>query len=184
VPRIYRILSRKDAINSDLTKVCSDKAYIATVLANDELVMQTKKHHIYDEQLILINDCSLNTISVKLPWLDQDNKPIGIIGCSVKVQLDSLDSLAKNLTKITELFLSPTGITNSLLPPNSTINGIYYSPREIEVMEWVIHGKTMRDIGEILGISRRTAESYFINIKNKAGVDTKSDLIDFLLAHQ
>jgi DNA-binding CsgD family transcriptional regulator len=52
----------------------------------------------------------------------------------------------------------------------------------MDVIKYVMRGKTMREIGVILGLSRRTIESYFEKIKMKANVKTRSELFDKLAA--
>jgi len=46
--------------------------------------------------------------------------------------------------------------------------------REAEVLYWVIHGKTNRDIGDILGISHRTINKHLENLFEKLGVETRT----------
>ncbi len=48
------------------------------------------------------------------------------------------------------------------------------TPREAEVMYWVIHGKTNRDIGEILGGSPRTVNKHLEHIFSKLNVETRT----------
>lgn len=51
------------------------------------------------------------------------------------------------------------------------------TPREIQCVELFKEGKTAQMTAAILGLSQRTVESYFDNIKNKLGCKTKSDLL-------
>ena len=46
--------------------------------------------------------------------------------------------------------------------------------REEEVLRWLATGKTDRDIGEILGISRRTVHKHLQRIYAKLGVETRT----------
>lgn len=46
--------------------------------------------------------------------------------------------------------------------------------REAEVLYWVSHGKTNRDIGDILGISHRTINKHLENLFEKLGVETRT----------
>jgi LuxR family transcriptional activator of conjugal transfer of Ti plasmids len=52
------------------------------------------------------------------------------------------------------------------------INDVSLSPREFECLEWAAQGKSARDIGHILGISRHTAAFHLENAKLKLGVRT------------
>ena len=46
--------------------------------------------------------------------------------------------------------------------------------REMAVLEWVAHGKTNRDIGEILSMSPRTVNKHLEHIYEKLGVETRT----------
>ena len=46
--------------------------------------------------------------------------------------------------------------------------------REMAVLEWVAHGKTNRDIGDILGMSPRTVNKHLEHIYEKLGVETRT----------
>jgi len=48
------------------------------------------------------------------------------------------------------------------------------SPREQDVLRWLSAGKTDRDIGEILAISRRTVHKHLQRIYEKLGVETRT----------
>jgi LuxR family transcriptional regulator, activator of conjugal transfer of Ti plasmids len=50
------------------------------------------------------------------------------------------------------------------------IDGVRLSPREFECLEWAAQGKSAWDIGQILGISRRTAAFHLDNVRTKLGV--------------
>ncbi|OYQ34272.1 DNA-binding response regulator [Niveispirillum lacus] len=46
--------------------------------------------------------------------------------------------------------------------------------REVEVLRWLIHGKTNREISEILGISPRTVNKHLERIFSKMGVENRA----------
>ena len=46
--------------------------------------------------------------------------------------------------------------------------------REAEVLRWLSTGKTDRDIGDILAISRRTVHKHLQRIYEKLGVETRT----------
>lgn len=48
------------------------------------------------------------------------------------------------------------------------------TPREAEVLFWVIKGKTTKDIGEILGTSPRTVNKHLEHVYEKLGVETRT----------
>ena len=76
--------------------------------------------------------------------------------------------------------LKPPVIRKNLLP------GL--SRRESEVLIWVAKGKTNSDIGEILGISRRTVDTLLSRTYEKLGVENRTGavmcMIEFITALQ
>ncbi len=58
------------------------------------------------------------------------------------------------------------------LTPHRIVGSVSLSPREFECLEWAAKGKSAWDIGQIVGISRRTAAFHLENAKFKLGVRT------------
>lgn len=52
------------------------------------------------------------------------------------------------------------------------------TPREQDCLCYLVRGKTMAQIAELLHLSRRTIESHIESIKNKFGCNKKSDIIE------
>jgi DNA-binding CsgD family transcriptional regulator len=52
------------------------------------------------------------------------------------------------------------------------------SVRELECLFYLIRGKILPDIAIILGLSKRTVESYVVSIKNKFHCNSKSELVE------
>lgn len=59
--------------------------------------------------------------------------------------------------------------------PNTTpdLTHLGLSPRETEILRWVVHGKTSPEIGVILGISPRTVHKHLERIYKKLGVENR-----------
>lgn len=53
------------------------------------------------------------------------------------------------------------------------------TPRERDCVTWLLRGRTASQIGQELGLSKRTVEHYLDNIKDKWGCHNKQELIDF-----
>jgi DNA-binding CsgD family transcriptional regulator len=60
----------------------------------------------------------------------------------------------------------------NILRGDHVIAGIRLTPRELECLQWAARGKSAWDIGQILGITRRTASFHLDNAKAKLGVRT------------
>lgn len=57
------------------------------------------------------------------------------------------------------------------------------SPREKEVLLHIAMGHTQQEIGEMLGVSIKTVDSYKTRLKEKLGVTKRSDLVRYALKH-
>jgi len=49
--------------------------------------------------------------------------------------------------------------------------------RELETLTWAARGKTFAEIGQILGLSRRTVEFHLDNARRKLGVPTRTQAL-------
>ena len=68
-------------------------------------------------------------------------------------------------------------LNDALLTPPGESEALRENPltqREMAVLEWVAHGKTNRDIGDILSMSPRTVNKHLEHIYEKLGVETRT----------
>lgn len=56
------------------------------------------------------------------------------------------------------------------------------TPREAEVLFWVIKGKTNKDIGDILGTSPRTVNKHLEHVFEKLGVETRTAAANMVMS--
>jgi DNA-binding response OmpR family regulator len=68
---------------------------------------------------------------------------------------------------------TPDGLDDTTLAARLTA-AFTLTPREAEVLFWVIKGKTSRDIGDILGTSPRTVNKHLEHVFEKLGVETRT----------
>lgn len=68
------------------------------------------------------------------------------------------------------------------LAPNTIVDGVSLTPRELESLEWAAQGKSAWEIGRILGISRHTVATHLENAKAKLGVRTIVQAVARLMA--
>jgi DNA-binding response OmpR family regulator len=61
---------------------------------------------------------------------------------------------------------------NAVWPKRIDLGG-----RELETLTWAARGKTFAEIGEILGLSRRTVEFHLDNARRKLGVPTRTQAL-------
>ncbi|HEY3667853.1 MAG TPA: HD domain-containing phosphohydrolase [Polyangiaceae bacterium] len=57
------------------------------------------------------------------------------------------------------------------------------SDREVEVVRLVAIGRTNKDVGELLGVSPRTAQKHMLNIYDKLGLESRAGLALYALEH-
>jgi len=138
------------------------------IIKNDKEVMKFNKLKIIENDCLRKDDIFFQTLSIKSPWYDFDNKIIGLMGFTIII---GKQPLAESLTKISQLGLLGA-IKN--IPSKNT----YFSKREIECLRLTVRGKTAKETAFMMGISQRTVEEYLTNIKTKIGVYSKSALID------
>jgi DNA-binding CsgD family transcriptional regulator len=65
--------------------------------------------------------------------------------------------------------------TTRLTPDSLTRLGL--SPREAEVLYWLVQGKTNPEIGIILTLSARTVQTHVLRVYQKLGVETRAAAI-------
>src|SRR5690606_498854 len=60
------------------------------------------------------------------------------------------------------------------------INGVKFTYREIDVLAFMIHGKSTKKIASLLFISPRTVENHVRNIMMKIECNSREAIIDFV----
>ncbi len=168
-------ISRADAINQSVTKPCTCKTLRNKVRINELRVINEQKTYYFDEHAILANEEELHAISIKMPWYDEEDNLRGIFGCSLLSNNITNLELVKSISEINNLF-----VLRNIHPTKNSIKPFNFSQRQNELLYWYRRGKDTREIAKIMSLSYRTVEHYIINIKDKIGVNTKSELLDFL----
>lgn len=109
---------------------------------------------------------------VKKPLFNKANKMTGLIYyCHEFVASTALSSLFDINIKYGAEFVP------SHYRIGSHDNVFNLSTRELECLFFILRGRSAKQIGEIMCLSKRTIESYIENIKSKFGCNTKSDLL-------
>lgn len=55
------------------------------------------------------------------------------------------------------------------------------TPRENEVLEYLVHGFTNREIAEKLGIKKKSVDTYRLRLQEKLGLKSRADLVRYAL---
>lgn len=169
--------STEAALGKTIKSAYKEKS-AAFSLQHDLDVLQTRKHIIKEEACERVDDRDFYAITAKMPWYDQHDNIIGLIGYSIAVGLDPIHSMQyalQTFAKLNGFVQTPADI--------SVINhdDIYFTRRETDLIMYIVKGKTAKEIGALMSLSRRTVEFYIENIKNKIGVNKKSQLIEYCI---
>ena len=147
-------------------------------VAQDRHVFQSKSNlaflgfHQYADQSWYL------TIGEKNPIFDDDGDLIGLVSTWQDVtdsNLIDVNPFIKNEVKYKGTNLKPFSFR---IDQNKFDNKYHLSQKEIEVLFWLLRGKSSKQIGLLLSISYRTVESRIINIKNKMACDKKDEVIE------
>jgi len=177
VNEIDAMTSGFDSVQGAIGRPCFNKftrQSAAITTQNDKKVMQLQKIKISEEEVVL-SEGQINrpTLSIKLPWYNQENEIVGIFGCSI---LLGQNPLAESLSLVKNL-----GVLNA---PNMSFSrmGIevkqhYLSKRQLDCAKLLLAGKSHKEIAAHLNLSTRTVEHYFFHIKEKLHCKNRTELI-------
>ncbi len=143
-----------------------------------EFHLQLDKFALQGKQLEVIH--CLNTPTeeivyhlIKKPIYDEKNNINGIVFCCHPLSRSGVISyLTKHEGQYCPEAYIPTYYQLSVISNPSEL-----SSRELEVLFCILRGKTAKQVGEILTLSKRTVESYLINIRTKLNCQNKSALL-------
>ena len=125
------------------------KDAVEMVEKENKIVIETKTALQFLNTWVIPNFKKITFLTMKTPFYDSDHNIVGIFGIA---------------HYLSEHYY------------NSDQN-IELSKREAECIEYLLKGKTNKEIAHLTGLSQRTIESYFDNIKNKLNCNSRSELI-------
>ena len=135
---------------------------------NDLEVIQTNQTKLFEETIFQEHDGIQHTLSIKSPWYDEDNKIIGLFGCSVVL---GQDLLVESLSMMSKLGLLDRDMTRTY-----SINSAQLSLRQLQCAKLLVQGKTAKEIANQINLSTRTVEHYIHNIKLKLNCRNKTEV--------
>ncbi len=85
------------------------------------------------------------------------------------------------------VFISPSlrtpAVEERLLGGPDAARGLELTPRQKEVLQLLAEGKSAKEIGAILGISPRTAETHKYKMMDDLGLPTTAELVQYAIRH-
>ena len=87
-----------------------------------------------------------------------------------------------------DMYVDPAMMRDLLseaVPPSGRANAVVelLTPRELEVLKYIVQGYTNRQIGEELNISIRTVEGHRANLSGKLSLHSRVDLVRYAREH-
>jgi two-component system nitrate/nitrite response regulator NarL len=96
------------------------------------------------------------------------------------LKLDAFDELIRAVRLVAEgkKFISPS-LASDLVYANEDEDSL--TPRELQVVALVVEGFSSIQIGEQLGISKRTVDTYRANVREKLHISSSSELVRYAI---
>lgn len=171
--------SYKDIVGKKFIELINDIPLNYLIEENNKRVISSQKTLFFSEN-ITIEDLKTKAISVKMPWYDESDNILGIFGFAHVTDAPCAPSNGEQFADTVNTFFDK----NQTVPRQVKVKDGQshpYSQREVDLIHFILLGKTLHECASLMNISNRTAEHYFANIKSKAGVKTRSALIEVLL---
>lgn len=147
------------------------------IINNDIEIMRSNSVKIIEEN---VNQSPY--ISIKIPWYDEKEKIIGLMGLSINLDRQSLSESLFHAKKLGLMDFSASSSNVRSLVSGLHINNTYFSKREIEIMREVVSGKTSKKIAEKFNVSSSIIDQHLDNIKFKLGGSFDDNIVERIKA--
>lgn len=161
--------------------------YLRQIVRHDQVTLKNGGLSIFEEEILTHHDISVPVLTFKFPCVIDCHKPPIIFGISLLIDnacSPAAASLAPGLSMLLSLGLISAHNTAEQLLPGRKIDGVYLTSRQLRCVELGLRGMTAKKIAATLGISFRTVERHFENLKHKLKVQSKSELLEKIVSYQ
>ncbi len=167
-------ISTEDAIGRNISHVVQPKS-AELIIQHNQSALERNQIQMFEEDIFRKDNLSLHRLSFYSPLYGNDEKIIGLFGCTIVIGHQPIDI---SLAKLASLGFSDSfkRLNNHLLP-GSYLCGVYFTKREKQILHYLVRGFTAKNIARTINLSVRTIEDYLGNMKNKLNVSTKGELI-------
>ncbi len=99
------------------------------------------------------------------------------------LKLDAFDELERAVRQVAggQKFISPTLASELAYANDVDDDNDGLTPRELQVIVLVVEGYSSAQIGEQLGISKRTVDTYRANVREKLQISSSSELVRYAI---
>ena len=99
------------------------------------------------------------------------------------LKLDAFDELERAVRQVAggQKFISPTLASELAYANDVEDDNDGLTPRELQVIVLVVEGYSSAQIGEQLGISKRTVDTYRANVREKLQISSSSELVRYAI---
>ncbi len=148
--------------------------------ADDKKVLQGKILEINNPGYF--KDLGIATVTGRIvPIRNEDNEITGILGTTRLIYSLANKSFVQAIAMLNANTI-PLIVTKSFYAIKTRYGEVKLSKRETECILFLFKCLTADDIAQNLELSKRSVESYFVNIKNKLNVNHKSEIIEITVA--
>jgi DNA-binding CsgD family transcriptional regulator len=113
----------------------------------------------------------------KKPFVDHEAGVRGVMFTGTELNLNQDGAREPDTVGLMSKLASLSNLSQGSFVIANSDSAINMTPRENEVLYYLLRGGTAKRIGRMLSISSRTVEQYVDVLKDKFGVRTKADLI-------
>lgn len=150
----------------------------ARLIDNCKVVIRSDSIQIFEEENQRKDNVSLQFLSIKAPWYDDNMQIIGVMGCSIVV---GQHSLSESLAIVKKIGLMDNQPASQTALQNVKVNNVHLTQRELQCLKLTVKGYTAKRIAKELELSHRTVEEYLTNIRVKTGASSKAALIEMTI---
>jgi len=170
--------NHKDIVGHAYDDMKCDGAELAQNFRNEDLLVMQRRRPLKLISFVKYVDNEFHVVFGEKNPFFMDGQIAGIVGNYTDVTHD------KSLRSLILMFLHDKKIVSQKSSSQFTyivdenFDDFSLTPRQMEVLFYLMRGNTSREIGQKLFISKRTVESHIVHMKLALECDTKSELIE------
>lgn len=180
-----KFLSLKDCIGKSVSHIFN-KNSAQSILYNDRTVITSGEPAIREEFGVYSNDKPEHALSIKLPWFNDEDKIVGIIGFSFLLGNCKMTAPIRNaLSQFVSMRLVKSKLIDNFLYHGDGFNSVNFTPIEMNIINLMTQQTKIDDISNRLNLLPDIVEFYLENIKMKSNTaSSKTDRLTQITSRQ